>query len=387
MTRKDRGSSERVGFPALILSVFDDIDDPMLVAGWDRIVMDYNYFPQSSHEWCSPWWRYMRGGRELHILAVKDGNSIVGLAPLCIERVLGLRVLRSFPIHFGDFYTFLVEKSDRRDAIIQAIAQRLTTFREWDFVRIDQVNSGDECAPFLDEYGFAKKKLTDIIAVGYEGKTFEDYLNGLSDNHRRNLRKRIKRLEKDANLHFEVVTSVDGFLAYYDEMNGVYSKRWGKAYPEQYRECKKNAFVSCFTQKKAVLYLLKANGVIMAFRLGFLYNGTFFSWNICFDPDYAKYSPGSLLETYIVQDIINRAFTGFNFMAGTYDYKAKLAEGGHVSENYSYFLADGKLESQILALYHLKWRDSLKGIYHDLLGYKNSVSKKLIHTRTKGKRI
>lgn len=362
------------------IKVYNDINDPDLVYTWTSIAERFNYFPQSSYEWCAPWWQYMRGQRELHIIAVANGNAVVGVAPFCIEHRLGIKVLRSFPIHFGDFYTFLVDASNQKERILNTIVQYLTTFSKWDFIRIDQVNSEDMCSRHLRHYGFMERKMTDIIEVAFEGRSFEQYMESLSSGkHRGNLQRSIKLLQKDVSLQFEIVTEPDDYIAHFENMSRVYSKRWKKAFPQNYCECKKATFLSCFKKRNAILYLLKANDKIIGYHLGFLHNNIFFSWNICFDPDYARYSPGNIIQAYTAKDLIENGRTKINHMAGTYEYKSKVSSKGEVSENFVFFLASRKLRAKVLLNYYLKWRDILKLQYHGLMEQMSAVKKKLQH--------
>ena len=75
------------------ICVFEDIHDLELVRYWKRLEEETDCFPQMYYEWCEPWWRVQSDNRALHIVTVQNKEKeIVGIAPLCIERRIGLRI-------------------------------------------------------------------------------------------------------------------------------------------------------------------------------------------------------------------------------------------------------------------------------------------------------
>ena len=63
------------------------------------------------------------------------------------------------------------------------------------------------------------------------------------------------------------------------------------------------------------------NDKIIAVMYGFEQSNCFFSYIGGFDPDLAKYSPGSIILLYIIEDCINRGISEFDFLRGAESYK------------------------------------------------------------------
>ncbi|MCP4177470.1 MAG: hypothetical protein GY756_06870, partial [bacterium] len=125
------------------IKIYNEIDSPELEEAWNRIVAENNYFPQSSYGWCAPWWRRLSGRLELYIIAViDDEGSICALAPMCIEKKVTMKILRSFPVHFGDFFTFLVPENNSK-YYYSCILNHMQSYSHWEFIRIEQVNNKD----------------------------------------------------------------------------------------------------------------------------------------------------------------------------------------------------------------------------------------------------
>jgi len=354
------------------IHIFNNIDDPHLASAWRKIQKENNYFPQSYYEWCSPWWRYYRSSRELYVIAVCDkDNNIVGIAPLCIEKHFVFRILRSFPIHFGDFYTFLIEKGDNYSEILNMIINHILSFAQWDLVYLQQINSEDPIYKFLLDKKFISKKITDIIIANLEGKTFEQYMQGLSQNRKDIIKKKRRRLERDFKVDLIAINNAKDYYAYFDIMKRIYEKRWSdydaKLLSDDYYKMRNTVMNALFEAKCMAFYLLKANTDVIAYQLGFIFENTFYTWKEAFNPSYAYYSPGQLIKVYMIEDLIERGFKRINFMAGAYDWKATLAADKKITTNYALFFGKHSLKGWLLLRYYTKWRDIGKKIYNSVV--------------------
>jgi CelD/BcsL family acetyltransferase involved in cellulose biosynthesis len=358
----------------LTIKVYNNIDDPELVTAWKQIVQKYDYFPQSSYGWCAAWWKRLAGKLELHVAAVCDETDyIIGIAPLCIEARMGMRSLRSFPIHFGDFYTLIIERDDRYEAAFECLIEHVLSFLRWDVVRLHQVNSDDVLCKLLASRGFSSKKITEVTVADFEGKSFDEYLQSLSGNRRKDLTKKARRLERDHhNVELVKIRDYSGYLSYFAEMKELYDLRWSNdvlVLTDQYYECRQEAVRSCFNEGRMLLYILKANNLVIAYHLGFSDGHTFYTWKESHNPAYAYYSPGALIRFHFFRDLIQSGFSQVNFMAGDYDFKRTLAKGGRTTTNFLFVSCNHSLRGWLLGKYYLHWRDIVKMLYEKMFSY------------------
>ena len=343
------------------IRIFKDLNNSDLITNWKRITYKYDYFPQSYYEWCAAWWKWSRGKRKLHVVTVvKNNNKILAIAPLCIEKQFGFSVIRSFPIHFGDFYTFIVDKEYLKKELIDLILKYLLKFKEWNLIQLDQINTEDELYEILLSHSFFRKKLTDIIISQFKESSFEKYLLSLPKKLRKELKRRKKRFLSTYNLRFEKINTMDGYLSKLADIKKIYNARWGIPLSEKYYQRRNEALEQLFKNDKCVVYILYADNNPVAFKIGFKHKKVFYSWKASFDPAYRKYGPGDLITFYVAEDLINEGYTAMNFMAGGYDYKRKWASDGKITENYSFFYAKDSVIGNILLKYHIKWRDKIK---------------------------
>lgn len=354
------------------IRVIDDIHDSRLVRHWKRIQEETDCFPQMHYEWCEPWWRLRSGKRKLHIVAVEDANQkIVGIAPLCIERRFGLRVLRSFPVHFGDFYFFLAEEGEERARIHEAIIDYATSFSAWRVVHLFNINSKSPTSASLVDRGFIGNEVTAILAATFRDMSFGDYLVTLSPNTRQHFRKKSRRLARLGAVSLERIDDASGYAAYANDMNRIYSERWADDHSlppdDAYYRCRTQAVQSLFAKRLMTLFVLKMDGVPCAFRLGFAYRGKYYGWKVTHDPGLASVSPGFLMIGKIIETLITEDYTEMNFMAGDYPWKRSWAPDGPQSMNHEFFACDRSLRARLYLKYRLAWRDRLRARYYAIL--------------------
>ena len=75
------------------------------------------------------------------------------------------------------------------------------------------------------------------------------------------------------------------------------------------------------------LYMLEVKGAIIAASLCFDYRDTVFLYNSCYDPAYARLSPGAVCNVFSIKKSIEQGRKKYDFLKGTEPYKRHL--GGH----------------------------------------------------------
>ena len=354
----------------LSIRVFTDIEHHDLAASWQRIAQNNDCFPQNSYEWCVAWWRHLRGDRSLYVVACLDANKhVIGIAPLCIERSMGLRVLRSFPIHFGDFYTVIIDHEPTSVSVLQAVFRHIKTFAHWDWVRIDNVAETDRILyPWLRESEYEKKHLTDCVIAALDAGDWDAYLGRIKKNLRKDVKKKMRRLEQKYQVELDCLETREEFESMVNLMDDMYAERWEDDYrprrSQQYAEAFRDALGVCFDRGDAKLYLLKADQRILAYRLGFLHQDTFYDWKTSFDVAWRDYSPGRLIVGYLIRHLIRAGVKNVNFMAGVYDYKLSWSPVRRLSANYAFFLPGPGLRARLTVRYHVAWRDGIRTGFH-----------------------
>ena len=356
-----------------------DIDDPALKADWERLTREADVFPQSAYHWCSTWWKYLAGRRELHVVTVlDDAGYAVGIAPLCIERRLGIRILRSFPINYGDFFQLIVSPEANETSVHETCLEYVNRYSQWNCALLSPVNDGSILYHFLNDRGCPSKHLTGNIVADIRASSWEEYVATLSRNRRRLTQKKMRLLEDRHNVDVEVVQDGTGYLEHFDRIRELIDSRGEKDRPRRsdaYMKCVKETSVRLFEEGRMVLYLIKANSAVIAYRIGIVHGDTYYDWNTSYDMAWSEYSPGLLSIAYVIRDLIARRFAKLDFMAGVYDFKLTYSPTHQMKNNHLFVMGDRSLGSRLFCRYQLAWRDRIKPYYRKV--------RKVVHPRSK----
>jgi Acetyltransferase (GNAT) domain len=131
----------------------------------------------------------------------------------------------------------------------------------------------------------------------------EDYVrSALGRFRRKELRRLEKRLAETGRLEYTTLEQGDDFDAWVEEFLEFEAKSWkgkgGRAL--DCSETDRKYFVEiareAFRQGKLMMLALRFNGRPIAYKVNFLSGAGSFAYKIAFDEEYARYSPGVLLE-------------------------------------------------------------------------------------------
>jgi hypothetical protein len=79
---------------------------------------------------------------------------------------------------------------------------------------------------------------------------------------------------------------------------------------------------------------LRAGAQLLGVHVGMIHDDRFYSWLPSYDPAFEKYSPGTLLFDYMLEQSFQRGHQVFDFLIGGESYKWNYATHAHVVEHY-----------------------------------------------------
>ena len=349
------------------IRVFDEIDDPFLKSEWERLEVEADVFPQSTYHWCATWWKHLSGRRKLHVVMLLDAvGRAVGIAPLCIERHFGFRVLRSFPVNYGDFYCVIVSPDLRHGDAFEAVYQYVSRCDRWNSALLTPINDGSTLFQFLKDRRGSEKHLVGNVVADISSPNWDDYVGKLSRNRRRLTRKKMRALEAEHQVEIELVTDEVGYAKYFDRIREIQQARATKDRADRssvYMQCVKETNSRLFSKGQMVLYLVKADGKVISYRIGIVDGKTYYDWNTNYDISWSEYSPGLIGIAYVIRDLIQRGYTSVNFMAGVYDYKLSYSPNHEMRNNHLFVMGNRSVRATLFRKYHLEWRDRIRPFY------------------------
>jgi CelD/BcsL family acetyltransferase involved in cellulose biosynthesis len=128
------------------------------------------------------------------------------------------------------------------------------------------------------------------------------------------------------------------------------------------------------TQHHFNFRILKLDGNPIAATFGLVHNKQFYSLHIVYDPEYRKFSPGTLLESMELEECINKGFVEYDFLGGFLNNKLRWTRQYRETEELFVYRKDSRL-SLIFFLY-FKLKPGIKQIL-DKIGLKDPFFKYL----------
>lgn len=314
-----------------------------LMGPWQELSRGHSFFQSWTWNW--NWWLTFGGRRHLRTLAVYQDRRLVGIAPLWQSGVyLGIpvRTLRLIGTGPSDYGGFILDPSVS-EAVVAEIQRHLAGCSDWDLVDLSEIP--ETCPTFAhlesdDAALQGESHEQDVTLVMPLLSSWPEVEAGLSKKFRWNLNYAKRRLGRE----FEVSTrSLEepaqveaGMEAFFD----LHQKRWrkkkmpGALYSPRFRDFHKRV-AGGGSEGDSVgggrdgcrLYFLDLDGKPVAALYGFLFSNCFYYYLGGFNPEYTKYSVGTVLAAHAIEQALAQGATAFDFLRGEEDYKLKWQAG------------------------------------------------------------
>lgn len=324
--------------------VVDKIED---TAGFERLGGGWNELLRSSDsdclfltwEWLYTWWRHHSRGRELYIVAVRFGQQLVAIAPLCLRRHRLERLLPLPSLEFlgtgsvGSDYLDLIVSRGCEEMALEALADHLDGNRLPIELAQLRRNSclASQLAARLERRGwsFSEENINICPFIDLSGHSWQSYLARLGPEHRYNFQRRLKNLARQFEVSLELVSSEEERREALAELIALHNQRW---------RGKSNAFhrdgLLSFHEELSRLALergwlrllaLRLNGRAAASLYGFRYRNTFYFYQSGFDPSYSKQSIGLVIMGLAIKLAIEEGALEYDLLHGDEEYKFRWA--------------------------------------------------------------
>lgn len=310
-----------------------------------------------THEWLSLWWKHFgaAGNRTLHILIFRHDEKLIGIIPLFLDAqiLLGFRVYKRLRllgcgVTNKNSHTALADSgpSDFLDFIIlpefrsRVVAMFLGYVLDHPFL-YDEV----ELVNILDE-GIAKREIPgQLEALGLHCEvtrmeicprlrtppSLEQYLKGLNPHVRRRLLQAKKIFARDDKYTIETVTNETLPCAFSDLVK-LHQLRWnrlgypGLFYEPRFERFQEEMIRSCWDQGWIWFKTVRLEGVRIAARMIFQFNGRMYDYTTGFDDRSpgSKHRPGLAILLEALEDAITLNYHSVELLRGDEAYKFEL---------------------------------------------------------------
>ncbi len=278
-------------------------------------------------QWQKVWWDTFGDDHEMVGFIYPASNGVAAIASLAKS---GDTVSFMGSEDTFDYNDFLI-RPGYEEGFYQTLLECMEE-QEFSMLRLVSLR---ESSPTLEMLPDMARKLGYTVEVEEEDVTsgiglpgtWDEYLGLLNKKDRHELRRKIRRMDSQTDWKWYSVTDP----AEVKECLGEFIKlmRQSRADKDEFMTPERERFFYNITQRMSELgllqlYFLEMDGTTVATSLCFDYEGSRLLYNSGYDPEYAYYSVGLLLNAMCLKDAIERGLTYFDFLRGPEPYKAHL---------------------------------------------------------------
>ena len=359
---------------SLTCRIATDMDDwPRLRGDWERLYsVTPDVTPWQSWDFLSRWWQTMRGDRLLRIVVVESAGIVQMILPLQISAMapLGLRVLEPLGMPDDINRPRLALGMPEATPFAAALSLLWEHWRDWDAIRIDEKQDGDVEVDWLRQ--FAQSTGSWLAQVPFHAcpylqlhASWNSYIRSRSPRLMKNLRAARRRLGAMGLVTAERADEPRDVLRAFDTLISLHERSWkhvdgvglsqSESYGRFYRE-----FVSVKAdQRQARAWVLKCDSRPIAATLAFHQGSTYFSAQIAHDEAFSHCSPGTLLESIELEDLMSKGrFHVYDFMGGALNNKLRWTSDTRATRRI--WCTRPSLRGRVFRLYYFRIKPLLK---------------------------
>lgn len=304
-----------------------------LQAEWNTLLgLSASRTPFLTSEWLHSWWAHLRGSATLNLIGVRSHGQLIGLAPLMLARrglpfssqleFLGTGVAGS------DYLDLIVHRGHEEDAL-EAIARALESQQlALHLDHLPPASLAERLRQRLAASGWSAIETSPDVCpiIDLTGHTWDSYLGTTGSSHRANVRRRLRALESEFTVRFELAashdrrrTALEALMAFHDQRwNGESSAFSTPAARAFHHDITRRAFEAGSLR----LYSLLLDDQPVAVMYGFVQDHRFYFYSHGYSDAHSKYSVGLVLMALTIRAAIEEeGATEFDMLYGHEAYK------------------------------------------------------------------
>ncbi|CAG0936896.1 hypothetical protein TFLX_05793 [Thermoflexales bacterium] len=298
--------------------------------------------PFLTYEWQKTWSDCLCScAGELHLLTVRDGGALLGLAPLFVVSEPNKdgkpqRLLRLIGSVDASDYLDLIAVRGREREVFEALLGTLAQLDRWDAIDLWNVPEASLTRAVLPELIAARGwKLLDeqqvVCPIIRLPAQFDDYVQSLDKKDRHELRRKLRRAEATEGVSWYAITGQD-HTHDLDEAAEAFITLLMKSRSDKSEfmtDDMRRFFHQMIhaTHAGGFLHLafLEVNGVKAATYLSFDYNQKRLVFNSGLETEgFQSLSAGIVLAARIIDEAIQLGYSEFDFLRGDEEYKYRF---------------------------------------------------------------
>jgi len=274
--------------------------------------------------WLRVWWQAFGSGAELYLRAVRQGEEIIGIAPLLI-RDKTASIIGSADV--CDYLDFIVASGMERDFF----SELLDDLRQKGVTHLDLKPLRPDSTVLTALVAIARNRKYEVLCheegVSVEldlPSTWDEYLALLTKKQRHEVKRKLRRLWEAGNVDYRCIAVSQSVGDFMDTFFKLFSlSREEKA---SFMTARMKSFFRSLAEAMAEIGLLRfgileLNALPVAITMGFDYNDVVYLYNSAYDPKYSYLSVGLLSKVLCIKESIQSGREKWDFLKGGEPYK------------------------------------------------------------------
>ncbi len=273
-------------------------------------------------EWCTTWWRHFGEGLKPLVLAVRNENDLIGIAPLyVIKRPWGACV-RWIGTGISDRLGFLAFPG-AEEKVAQAVLDFLEQEQSAD---LQELPDHSPIVQMAESHHWLKLSQGRSSYI-HLPQSWEAYAGTSCEKIPVNVEHALEKIHNEVGKVTILQASSLEMESSLEALFLLHTHRWqARGLPGEFHASNVRAFhrdwVSLASRNDWIrLYLIRVNDSILAVEYAFHYHERMYGYQSGFDPTYARYRLGALLFAYAIRRAIEEHCSVFDFLRGEEPYK------------------------------------------------------------------
>ena len=277
--------------------------------------------------WLAAWWSHFGEDTQIHLLAIREDEVVIGIAPL--------RLVEGHALFLGDtdvcdYLDFIIQPG-KEGVFFEVLFQHLRA-RGMEDLQLESLRPDSTVMQSFDGTcnipGMSISCQIDDMSLPLDlPSAWEEYLDSLGPKQCREVRRKLRRIEEAGRLDYHVAADPDDLPQTLDLFLDLHRRsRPDKA---AFMTPKMASFFRTlmWNMSEAGLVrfgLLNLNGVTVAAVIYFDYGDTTYLYNSGYDPGYSALSVGLVSKILCIRESILSGKKVFDFLKGDEVYKYRL---------------------------------------------------------------
>jgi CelD/BcsL family acetyltransferase involved in cellulose biosynthesis len=286
--------------------------------------------------WLKAWWQAFGGERELYLRTLRQGEKIIGFAPLLVNEQTASFIGSPDVCDYLDFVVAPGKERDFFQVLLDDLRDKMVKNLDLRPLRPDSTVLA-QLVSIAQNRGYDVTCRSEDVSLELDlPATWNEYLATLNTKQRHEVRRKLRRLWKAGNVEHHCVEVGKGAEDCLDTFLRLFSL--SKDEKARFMDTKMESFFRSLARAMAGIGLLRLgvlqlDNVPAAMTMGFDYNDSHYLYNSAYDPQFSYLSVGLLCKVLCLKESIEKGKKKWNFLKGGEPYKYQL--GGQEVPLYS----------------------------------------------------